>query len=183
MLGRTALVDAAIAHSELSTSSKRKSNRVARCASVANMTTRNSPRRKKNSDVDRVEPAEHVKLDDWLGWLPTYVPLRCVADNVFSLARPLLGKAFAEWSWCLAREVAARFPEANDSDQGPGWAAGVLWAATMEAGVLPSNDLWDRILADITKMTGVSRATAEQHWEMLKRVGLEVPASPPAYWL
>jgi hypothetical protein len=46
-----------------------------------------------------------------------------------------------------------------------------------------SDELWDHVLDDITKMTGVSRESAEQRWELLKQIGLDRPAHPPSYWM
>jgi hypothetical protein len=46
-----------------------------------------------------------------------------------------------------------------------------------------SNEVWEHILDDITTMTGVSRETAERHWDLIKEVGLDIPAHPPAYWI
>ena len=147
------------------------------------MTTRRTPRRNKISDLDWAGLAEPVDPDELLWhWLPSYVPSRSVCENAFSLARPLWGKARAEWTWCLAEEVAARFPETNEPNEGRGWVAGVLWAAAVDAGMQRSNELWLHVLADITKMTGVSEQTAELRWQMMNLAGLDVPAHPPSYW-
>ncbi len=100
-----------------------------------------------------------------------------------SLAKALWGRSRADWTWCLAKEVAGRFPEAIQRDQSPGWVAGVLWAAAVDAEMRRTDELWDHILDDITQMTEVNRQTAERRWEFLKEVGLDVPAHPPAYWV
>jgi hypothetical protein len=133
--------------------------------------------------LDETQVAEPVDPDELLPhWLPTYVASRSFDDNAFSLARQMLGKARGDWTWCLAKEVVARFPECTVPGQAPGWIAGVLWAASVDAGMQRNDELWDHILDDITKMTGASRQTAEQRWEQLKQVGLDHPATPPSYW-
>ena len=35
---------------------------------------------------------------------------------------------------------------------------------------------------DDLKMTGVSRQSAEERWELIKGAGLDRPMHPPAYW-
>ena len=147
------------------------------------MTNRHGKRQSKDSDLDEASAGEPINAEELFDhWLPTYAPRLSVDENARSLAKALWGHAFADWTWCLAKEVATRFPEATEQDQSPGWVAGVLWAATVEAGVQGTDELWDHVLDDITEMTGVSRETAEQHWRLLKEVGLHQPASPPSYW-
>jgi hypothetical protein len=150
---------------------------------VADMTTRRSKRQHNTSDLDVANLGEPVDLGELFEhWLPSYVPQLPFDENARSLAKALWGRAYADWTWCLAKEVAAGFPEAIEQDQSAGWVAGVLWAAAVEGGMQSTDELWDHILNDITEMTGASRETAGQRWRSLKEVGLDRPAHPPAYW-
>ena len=148
------------------------------------MTTRRTKRDDTAPRLDTARLADRADPDDLLEhWLPRYVPGRPFDDNAFSLARPLWGKTRAEWTLCLAWEVAERFPETAESDQGAGWVAGVLWAAAVDEEMQQSDELWEHTLDDITKMTGVSRQSAEQRWELLKGARLDRPVHPSTYWI
>jgi hypothetical protein len=148
------------------------------------MANRRTKRNDTDRDLDRADLAEPVDPDELSQhWLPPYVPQLPFDESARSLAKALWGRSRADWTWCLAKEVAARFPEATEWDQAPGWVAGVLWAAAVDAGMQRSNELWDHILDDITEMTGVIRQTAERRWELIKQVGLDQPAHPPTYWI
>ncbi|HZV27187.1 MAG TPA: hypothetical protein VFG00_12955 [Acidothermaceae bacterium] len=146
------------------------------------MTNRRA-KRQPISDVDEVSLVEASDpRDPFEHWLPTYAPRLPFDENARSLAKALWGRAFADWTWCLAKEVATKIPEAIEHDQSPGWVAGVLCAAAVEAGMKDPDALWDHILNDIVEMTGVDRQIAQQRWELLKAVGLDRPARPPACW-
>jgi len=148
------------------------------------MTPRRTNRRDAAPSLDTARLAEPADPNDLVEhWLPTYVGGRPFDDNAFSLARPLWGKTRAEWTLCLAWEVAERFPETAQPNQGASWVAGVLWAAAVDADMQQSDELWEHILDDITKMTGVSRQSAEERWELIKGAGLDRPVHPPSYWI
>ena len=68
-------------------------------------------------------------------WVPRFAPARSLVDNVFSLARPLWGRARAEWTMWLAEDLVADLPDADGVDRRQ-WAAAILWAAALDAGMV-----------------------------------------------
>ena len=109
--------------------------------------------------------------------LPRYLPSDSLASNVRRLAEPLWGDGHADWAADLATDMSSVLPE-HTAESGGGAAAGVLCAAAVECGVVPSSPLWHRLLADITAMTAVSPAEAVGNWAWLVDKGW-VPALPP----
>jgi hypothetical protein len=131
-------------------------------------------------------------LDEWLDrdeadelephWLPSFVATRSLSENAFSLARPMWGKARAEWTIWLAGDVLQQFPGAGVGKAKRGWVAGILWAAAVDAEMDRSLALWEHVLNDITSMTGASRATAKRRWRDLQQFGLTRPTNAPSWW-
>ena len=50
-------------------------------------------------------------------WVPRFAPASSLVDNVFSIARPLWGKARAEWTMWLADDLVAELPDADRADR------------------------------------------------------------------
>jgi uncharacterized protein YidB (DUF937 family) len=105
-----------------------------------------------------------------------------LSENAFSLARPMWGKARAEWTIWLAGDVLQQFPGAGVGKAKRGWVAGILWAAAVDAEMDRSLALWEHVLNDITSMTGASRATAKRRWRDLQQSGLTRPTNAPSWW-
>jgi len=114
-------------------------------------------------------------------WMASFVPGRSLVDNVFSLTRPLWGKPYAEWAMCLARDLIAERVAADGAERRE-WAAAILWAVALDAGMDRDADLWRRVLVDITTSTGVAEECARERFDQLRDLGLARPRNPPLYW-
>jgi hypothetical protein len=114
-------------------------------------------------------------------WIPWFAPARSLTDNVFSIARPLWGKAQAEWTMWLATDLVAELPDA-DGDARREWTAAILWAAAIDTGMDCDDDLWAHILDDIETATCVSAERAQLRFDELRALGLDRPRHEPWYW-
>lgn len=135
--------------------------------------TRRSPQVRLNPAwmLDELEPH----------WIPRFAPARSLGDNVFDIARPLWGKARAEWTMWLATDLIAEIPDA-DGEARREWVAAILWAAAIDAGMGRDRELWAHILDDIQTATGVAAECAQLRFDQLRDLVLDRPRNEPPYW-
>ena len=114
-------------------------------------------------------------------WVPRFAPASSLVDNVFSIARPLWGKARAEWTMWLADDLVAELPDADRADRRE-WAAAILWAAALDTGMDHDQRLWAHIVEDITTATAVLAECAQGQFDQLRELGLARPRHAPPWW-
>ena len=114
-------------------------------------------------------------------WLPFYAHSRSLTENVFSLARPLWGKAQAEWAWQLAQDLVEELPAA-DGAEGTEWVGAILWVAALDVGMDRDDRLWSHVVADITTMTSLPEDVVQSGFEQLRGMGLTRPRHEPPWW-
>ena len=114
-------------------------------------------------------------------WVPRFAPARSLVDNVFSIARPLWGKARAEWTMWLADDLVVELPAAGREDRRE-WTAAILWAAALDTGMDRDQRLWAHIVEDIATATGVLAERAQGQFDQLRKLGLARPRHEPSWW-